>query len=252
MKEEWNRRAKESPFYYVASFSRDWSDESFYEWGEIQTQIIVDEFFKNLHVDTSDLVMLEIGCGAGRMTRALASRFRQVFAYDVSEEYVRVAKEKNAYLKNVVFAINDGASFPNIGDNSLDFVFSGWTMQHMPSKEVIIKNIEEMARMLKPEGFYKIDPRVAEHSQAVENIVSRLVHSTTIRSLAALFGLDKMVVSPTWRGARFREREIRDTLIGNGLSVHVTLENDGLDKIGGKTVLRRWFHGKKSVSCEDR
>ena len=247
MKEEWNKRAKENSFYYVASFSRDWNDESFYSWGEIQTQIIVDRFFKDLHVDTSDLVMLEIGCGAGRITRALASRFRRVFAYDVSEEYVRVAKEKNGHLKNVVFAVNDGVSFPEIEDESLDFVFSGWNMQHMPTKEIIIKNIEEMARILKPGSFYKIDPRVTEHSPSVENIVSRLVRSKAIRSLASLFGLNQMVITPTWRGARLREQEICDALAGNGLSAHSTLENDGWNKIGGKMVLRKWFHGQKSV-----
>jgi hypothetical protein len=37
--------------------------------------------------------------------------------------------------------VNDGVSFPEVGDGSVDFVFPGWTMQHMPTQAVVIKNI---------------------------------------------------------------------------------------------------------------
>jgi ubiquinone/menaquinone biosynthesis C-methylase UbiE len=245
MKEEWDRRARNNAFHYVSSFSKEWDDESFYRWGEIQTQIVIDEFFRRLNVNTSNLVMLEIGCGAGRMTRALASRFKIVFACDVSDEYVRIAREKNSNLKNVVFAVNDGSSFPRIGANSVDFVFSGWTMQHMPRKDVVIKNIEEMARVLKPGGYYKIDPILTRHTSFIETIISKLMSSETIRSWASLLGMDKQILSPTWRGARFTEKEIFEILSKNNLTVNVSIENDGYERFQGRKVMRKWFHGKK-------
>jgi ubiquinone/menaquinone biosynthesis C-methylase UbiE len=92
---------------------------------------------------------LEIGCGAGRMPRALSTRFNLVYAYDVSDSYIQIAKNKNKQLSNIIFRANDGTSFPEIKDNSVDFVFSGWTMQHMPTKEVVVKNIKEICRILK-------------------------------------------------------------------------------------------------------
>ena len=245
MKEEWDKRARNDAFYYVSAFSKEWDDESFYRWGEIQTQKVVDEHFRRLNVDMSDLVMLEIGCGAGRMTRSLASRFRLVFAYDVSEEYVRIAKERNSQLKNVVFVVNDGLSFPGISDESIDFVFSGWVMQHMPTKDIVIKNIEEMARVLRPGGFYKIDPVLTGHISFAEVPISRLVRSRVVRSLAPLLGMDKLVVTPTWRGARFTEREISRVLSNSNLTVNTSLEDDGFNHLRGKKVMRKWFHGKK-------
>jgi len=245
MKEEWNERAKDNPLYYVSAFSKDWNDESFYRWGEIQTQIVIDVFFRSLHLCTSDFVMLEIGCGAGRMTRALASRFRKVFAYDVSEEYIRIAKNKNHYLKNVVFTVNDGLSFSEVDNDSIDFVFSGWTMQHMPTKNVVIKNIDEIARVLKPGGFYKIDPLLTKHGTLVDTTTSRLLSSRIVRYSASHLGLNKLVVTPTWRGARFAEEEIIEILSKHNLTVDSSLENDGWELIQGRKTLRRWFHGQK-------
>lgn len=145
MKKEWDQRALKNAFHFVSPFRKEWDDESFYRWGEIQTQAVIDRFLKNLRIDPSDLVVLEIGCGAGRMSRSLASRFKLVYAYDVSDHYITIAKKKNSHLKNVIFRSNDGISFPEIADESIDFVFSGWTMRHMPTKEVVIKNIEEIS-----------------------------------------------------------------------------------------------------------
>jgi ubiquinone/menaquinone biosynthesis C-methylase UbiE len=245
MKEEWNKRAKEDAYHYVSSFRREWDDESFYEWGEIQTQRVIDKFLKALTIDPSELVVLEIGCGAGRMSRALASRVKLVFAYDVSEEYIRIAKEKNSHLNNVIFTVNDGMSFPEINDESIDFVFSGWTMQHMPAKEIVIKNIGEIARVLRNGGLYKIDPIVGTHSKAVERLISKAVDSRVVSFGASLFRIDKLVLTSTWRGARFNEKEMVEILSRNGLTINTIVEDDGLESYHGKKVMRKWFYGKK-------
>jgi SAM-dependent methyltransferase len=245
LKEEWNKRAKEDAFHYVSCFRKDWNDESFYGWGEIQTQMVIDQFLKALNIDPSGWVVLEIGCGAGRMSRALASRFKFVFAYDVSDEYVRIAREKNSHLRNVVFTVNDGVSFPEVGDDSVDFVFSGWTMQHMPTQAVVIKNIAEIGRVLKNGGLYKIDPAISAHSKIVEAIISRAISSRITKFCAPLLRIDKFVVTPTWRGARFTEEELSGVLSRNGLTVNTLVEDDGLERFQGKKVMRKWFHGKK-------
>jgi ubiquinone/menaquinone biosynthesis C-methylase UbiE len=245
MKEEWDSRARADAFHYVSSFSRDWNDKSFYQWGEIQTQVVIDEYFRHLNLNPSDLVMLEIGCGAGRMTRALASRFKSVFAYDVSEEYIRIAKEHNRHLKNVIFSANDGLSFPAIDDESIDFVFSGWVFQHMPTKEVVIRNIEEMARILRKGGMYKIDPALIERLSFIDPLIPKLVKSRIIRSLAPFLGIDKHVFTTTWRGARFNAREISGVLVEKGLTVNTCLEDDGFDRLRGRKAMRRWFYGER-------
>ena len=247
LKEEWNKRAKEDAFRYVSCFRKDWNDKSFYAWGEIQTRIVIDKFLKAQNIDPSGWAVLEIGCGAGRMSRALASRFKCVLAYDVSDEYIQIAREKNSHLRNVVFTVNDGMSFPEVDNGSIDFVFSGWTMQHMPTQAVVIKNIAEIGRVLKNDGLYKIDPVINAHSQIVETIISKAISSRMTRFCAPLIGIDKFVVTPTWRGARFAEEELFAVLSRNGLTVNTLVEDDGLKIFQGKKVMRKWFYGKKTA-----
>lgn len=145
----------------------------------------------------------------------------------------------------MVFAVNDGLSFPEIDDKSIDFVFSGWTMQHMPTKEVVIKNITEMARVLKPEGFYKIDPLLARHRSSIETVVTSVVSSKVVRFFAPYLGMNRIVLTPTWRGVRFTEKEISRVLSTNVLSVNSSLETDGWEHFHEKKVVRKWFYGKK-------
>ena len=42
--------------------------------------------------EPKDMKVLEIGCGAGRITRALAGFFGEVYAVDISQEMVRQAR----------------------------------------------------------------------------------------------------------------------------------------------------------------
>lgn len=241
MKSEWNRRALKNAYHYVSSFREEWDDESFYRWGEVQTQAVIDKFLEDQNFDPSDKTILEIGCGAGRMTRALASRFKLVHAYDVSDRYIQIAKEKNSHLKNIVFRVNNGLSFPEFDDESVDFVFSGWTMQHMPTKEVVVKNIEEMARILKKGGLYKIDPKITTRSRFKEFVISKLVRPIVLSFLVK----DKLKSTPTFEGVSFAEKEVVAILSRCGLSVYTLVEEDGSERFYGKRVMKKWFYGKR-------
>jgi hypothetical protein len=57
--------------------------------------------------------------------------------------------------------------------------------------------------------------------------------------------MDKIVLTPTWRGARFTENEISEILSRNNLTVNTSVENDGWERLHGKKVMRKWFYGKK-------
>ena len=239
MKKEWDQRASKNAYHFVSTFREEWDDESFYRWGEVQTQAVIDKFFGDLKIDPSDLIVLEIGCGAGRMSRALASRFKLVYAYDVSDRYIQIAKKKNSHLQNVVFHSNDGLSFPEIADESIDFCFSGWTMRHMPTKQVVIKNIEDMSRVLKNGGLYKIDPPIG-------TVRARII-SKVVKFVLPLLDRHnyKLKLTPTYRGTLFTEKEILAILSRYNLSVNTVVEDDGSKRFYGKRSMNKWFYGRK-------
>jgi len=167
-----------------------------------------------------------------------------VYAYDVSDRYIQIAKKKNSHLQNVVFRSNDGLSFPEIADESIDFCFSGWTMRHMPTKEVVIKNIEDMSRVLKNGGLYKIDPPIGT---ARGRIISKMVNFV-------LPLLDrhnyKLKLTPTYRGTLFTEKEISTILLNCNLSVNSVTEDDGFKSFSGRESTNKWFYGKKEKNTD--
>src|SRR5258708_811473 len=94
MRRDWDRRAKENPRYYVATGQEVWTDEEFFETGEAELNEHIRNDLGNICQgrDPRSMKVLEIGCGAGRVTRALAGFFGEVYAVDISRHMVREAR----------------------------------------------------------------------------------------------------------------------------------------------------------------
>jgi len=105
--------------------------------------------------DPKQMKILEIGCGAGRITRALAAVFGQVYAVDISGEMVRQAKEALSAHPNAKVVQNNGRDLAVLGDIEVDFAFSMIVFQHIPSREVVENYVREVHRLLRPGGLFK-------------------------------------------------------------------------------------------------
>src|SRR5437016_4467077 len=80
MRSDWDARARENARYYIATGKTDWTDQDFFASGE---QSIADDILTDMGnicqgKDPRAMRVLEIGCGAGRLTRALANLFGEV------------------------------------------------------------------------------------------------------------------------------------------------------------------------------
>ena len=76
MRRDWNERARHNAFLYIASWRRDWTEESFFASGEADVQRLVNPILARLALNPANCSMAELGCGAGRMTRAFARQFQ--------------------------------------------------------------------------------------------------------------------------------------------------------------------------------
>jgi ubiquinone/menaquinone biosynthesis C-methylase UbiE len=161
MRREWDERARENARHYVATAQTNWSDEEYFESGRqnVYHEILTDMGNVTQGRDPRDMKVLEIGCGSGRITRALAEVFGEVYAVDISGEMIRQAKQALRDTPNAHVFQNSGCDLAvlnaPLGDIQVDFAFSYIVFQHIPSREVIYSYVREVFRLLRPGGLFK-------------------------------------------------------------------------------------------------
>jgi SAM-dependent methyltransferase len=152
MRRFWDARARENAFYFVDNSLpyHDPDADRFWRGGPEQLALMEEQL--QVRVEPAQDV-IEIGCGPGRITRALSERARSVRAFDVSEEMIARARELNPHLENVEFILGDGVSLAPAGDESADVVHSDLVFQHIPDPRITLGYVREMGRVLRPGGF---------------------------------------------------------------------------------------------------
>lgn len=157
MRREWDARAKENARHYVNNERADWTDDEFFKSGEltVEEEILTDMTNICQGKDPKQMRVLEIGCGAGRVTRALAGLFGEVHAVDVSGEMIAQAKQALDTFPNAHVYQNNGTDLSCLPELHFDFAFSTIVFQHIPSREVIESYVREAGRLLTPGRLFK-------------------------------------------------------------------------------------------------
>jgi SAM-dependent methyltransferase len=151
---EWKDWGKNDPLFGVASWKNKekgagasaWTEDEFYSLGESDWQDFWERW-KHYGVDTQSCI--EIGCGAGRITKQLSRTFDQVYAVDVSADMIRMAER--SVDSNVKFFVVDGIHLPQ-PDSSVKAVFSTHVLQHLDSVEIGYSYFREFFRVLDAGG----------------------------------------------------------------------------------------------------
>ena len=168
MRQDWDSRARENARFYVATGKEEWTDDEFFESGRraVSDQILND--LENICQGKSpgEMSVLEIGCGAGRITRALSEFFGQVHAVDVSGEMIVRAKKALADRPNAHLYQNNGKDLSVVPEGVYDFAFSMIVFQHIPSREVIYSYVREVHRLLRPGGLFKFQVQGSSEIEA--------------------------------------------------------------------------------------
>jgi len=120
-----------------ATFSREWS-----QYGPISGTCV------------------EIGCGAGRITKQLVTAFDAVYAVDVSDRMLELTHEA---APEAVTVLTDGARIP-LDDASADAVFSCHVLQHLENGDAVAEAIADIRRLLRPNGTAMLHLLIREDS----------------------------------------------------------------------------------------
>jgi SAM-dependent methyltransferase len=176
--QEWIEWGKKDPLFGVASWQgaqrggdAAWTDEAFYELGRADWEVF-ERHWQRYGLDGSSC--LEIGCGAGRITRHLAGTFALVHALDVSPEMVAYAK---AHVPDgVQFHVTNGSAIP-LPDRSVASVFSTHVFQHFDSTAHGHRYFQEIARVLQPAGSLMVHLPLHAYPMGAAARVMRLLYT---------------------------------------------------------------------------
>ena len=111
-------------------------------------------------INVSELDVLDLGAGTGRLTLLLAPRVKSIRAFDVSAAMLRVCRERlvASGLSNWQVDVADHRQLP-VPDHSADLVVSGWSVSYLAvwnqknGSAELDKWLVEMKRVLRQNGM---------------------------------------------------------------------------------------------------
>jgi 2-polyprenyl-3-methyl-5-hydroxy-6-metoxy-1,4-benzoquinol methylase len=140
IRRSWSKLGEVEPYWSVITHDDFKMDvlskerqEHFYETGRASASLIDLIGARAGHVPAKRGVCLELGCGVGRVTAHLASRFEQVIAVDVSPGNLQLCKDvlKDRGINNVeTRLITDVREVESLPEH--DFFYSVIVLQHNP------------------------------------------------------------------------------------------------------------------------
>ena len=208
MRADWNARAKEDAHFYVAFGSRD-QDEAGFEATVMHVLPNLEQELMRLPRETGGTSWraLEIGCGPGRLIKPFSRRFAEIHGVDVSDEMIRLARERLKDISHAHVHATDGASLALFKDDYFDFVYSYAVFQHIPSRDVVLRYMREIRRVLKPGGVFRGQFNGLPHSAIPDTWAGVTFTAADIRTftrdnalqLLALEGVDTQYMWTTWR-----------------------------------------------------
>ena len=171
----WDRRARENPWFFITN-TLDYADpdlDRFWASGEEDLEMLLGTLEAELAPSDH---LVEIGCGAGRMSRAIARRVAEVTALDVSPRMLEIAREENPELANVRWMLADGTSLAGVPDASADVCLSHIVFQHLPDPRLTLGYVREMGRVLRPGGraLFQVSNAPSVHKPRFEGPRRRL------------------------------------------------------------------------------
>ena len=117
---------------------------------DVYRDLITSPAFFEMLPSVEGLRALDVGCGEGTNTRALARRGAHVSAIDVSPTFVRHASALTG-SDQIRYSIADGQQLP-FAARSFDFATAFMSLMDIPQPR---QALLEIARVLKPGGFFQ-------------------------------------------------------------------------------------------------
>lgn len=154
LRRHWDEYGRSDPLWAILTApdkkGNRWSIEEFLQTGRDEIDALIR------YLDERGMVRnrrraLDFGCGAGRLTHALARYFDHVIGVDIAKSMIDVAKRLHAETPNIEFHVNTSNRIESVPSDSVDLVYTLLVLQHIPPRYVR-QYLAEFVRVLTPGG----------------------------------------------------------------------------------------------------
>lgn len=198
LQKKWDRLGAKKAIWSVLTHSRKrgqkWNVDEFFATGAKE----VKEVFAHaraLDIKVYLVKALDFGCGAGRVTQALAKYFDEVHGVDTAPSMIEHARQHNSYPYKCTYHVNREADLKLFKDNSFSFIYSNITLQHIIPLYTK-RYIKEFIRILAPGGLL-VFQLPSEPALTVKGLMIRVTPNfllSKMRRGTEMYGIKKDVI----------------------------------------------------------
>lgn len=158
IKKNWEGLANKDPYWAICTHPDKkrgtWNEKDFFLTGEKEIKQLF-EYLKVRQITLPDNeLVLEFGCGIGRLLRPLYPHFHSLYGVDVSNTMIEIAETLNrAYLDKISFQTIPDTSASLLDPGSASLVICLLVFQHLPRNHSF-RYMAELLRLLKPGGLF--------------------------------------------------------------------------------------------------
>jgi ubiquinone/menaquinone biosynthesis C-methylase UbiE len=156
-----------------------WDVTQFMATGDAEIETVL-QYLESLGLQPDPgAAVLDFGCGVGRLTQALARRFRSCVGIDISQQMIMQANALNHYT-HCRYLVSTTAQLP-IADESCSFLYSNLVLQHM-ARHFAVNYLHEFARVLAPGGVMVFGVQDSFATPDLASLLTRFRHILHLRS----------------------------------------------------------------------
>jgi ubiquinone/menaquinone biosynthesis C-methylase UbiE len=187
----WNLFGERDPLWAILTWNdkkgNKWNSDEFFETGEQEIKDVM-QYVEKLGLLQQRGRALDFGCGAGRLTQALANYFEEVVGIDIAPSMVKLAKRYNRWGARCMYFVNGVDNLRLFSNEEFHFIYTNIVLQHM-RPDYAKSYIKEFLRVLKPQGVlvfqlpsrYLATPRRVETSKDAVHNPSSIMESGRVK-----------------------------------------------------------------------